>query len=306
MKNAITFLFIISLIFSSCEKSLELELKDEGGNLVLFSFLTPDSMFNVHLSKSVSIFSIDDFERVYDGNITVYKNGKMVDDFIFPFEEKWAYRENITFTYGDTLQIEAFDSEGHYASGQTIIPDPVPMVVNTRKVVGSEYGSPVDTVLECKIRISDPGTAENYYQLLIYEDICVFEEDDSVCTRNKIDYSKTDPVFYVRDQEESLIGSLDFDGCFSDYLFDGEEYEITIYIPNQYILSSDSSFSHRRILFFLLSHTRQYYDYFRSRIIAEYGYDLPLLDPIRIYNNVDGGLGVVSGYAIYSYTLNLN
>ncbi|MGQ1891209.1 DUF4249 domain-containing protein [Thermophagus sp. OGC60D27] len=299
-------LTIVGMLFFGCEKSLKVELEEKGGNLVLFSFLNPDSAFNVHLSKSVSFFSIDDFERVYDGNITVYKNGKLVDDFIFPFDQTWAYREDIGISYGDTFRIDAYDSKGNKASGETVVPHPVSMVIkDTLKVVKNDLGLGLDSLLECHLIIPDPKAVSNYYQLLVFEEICSIGQNDTICKRNRIDYSKVDKVFYVRDQEGSLIGGLDFEGCFSDYLFNGEDYELILYIPNQYILPTDSPNSKRRIVFMLLSHTRQYFDYFRSRIIAEFGYDLPLLDPILIFNNVEGGLGVISAYSISSCSLDL-
>ena len=303
------FLYIVVALalFVSCEKSLEFRLEEKGGNLVMFAFLTPDSSFNVHLSKSVSHMSVDDFERIYDGNITVYRNGKIVDDFIFPFDKTWVCRDDVVISEGDTFRIEAYDSGGQNISAETLVPYAVPVSISdTATIEREQNGNGKTQMLQCKLKIPDRKGVSNYYQLLAFEEICVATTGDSVCQRTEIDYSKTDPVFYVRDQEGSLIGGLDFGGCFSDHLFDGENYELTVYLPVQYANAPQSSGIYRKILFLLLSHTREYYDYYRSRSVAEYGYELPLLDPIRIYNNVEGGLGVVSAYSISADSLVFN
>jgi hypothetical protein len=295
LKFAILFV-ILSMLFA-CEKSLNLELEEKGGKLVLFSFLNPDSAFSVHLSKSVSHMSVDDYERVYDGNIIVYRNGSIVDNFVFPFDNVWAHRNNFKFSAGDTILIKAVDGEGQNVYGKTAVPDAVKVNIKdtaTIEINDKEYGN--SKALKCNLIISDPVGGDNCYQLVVFEELYSVENGDTICDRSKIDYHKDDPVFYVRDQEGSLIGELDFGGCFSDYLFDGEEYELSLNLSDQYSKAPGSPYAERKLLFVLLSHTRAYYDYYRSRIVAEYGYDLPLIDPIRIYNNVEGGLGLVAAY----------
>jgi hypothetical protein len=290
-------LFVALSMLMACEKSLNLKLEEKGGKLVLFSFLNPDSAFNVHLSKSVSHMSVDDYERVYDGNITVYKNGTIVDDFVFPFDNVWAHRNNFAFSSRDTILIKAVSGEGQSAYGKTAVPESVKINIKdtaTIEVNDKEYGN--GKALKCNLVISDPLGAENCYQLVVFEELYSIENGDTIRDRSRIDYSKNDPVFYVRDQEGSLIGELDFGGCFSDHLFDGEEYELSLNLSDQYSKAPGSPYAERKLLFVLLSHTRAYYDYYRSRIVAEYGYDLPLIDPIRIYNNVEGGLGLVAAY----------
>ena len=163
----VTGIVILGLIGWSCEKDLELELKEKEGQLVLFSFLTPDSAFNVHLSKSVAHFSVDDFERVYEGNITVYKNSSIVDDFIFPFDRPWAYRDSISITEGDVFRIEAVDGENQKISGETVVPQEVSIsLIDTSTILLDNPGESQRKVLNCRLEIPDPGTENNFYQLI--------------------------------------------------------------------------------------------------------------------------------------------
>ena len=293
----LSMMFLSISLLSGCEKELKWEETQQGGRLVLFSFISPDSTFSVHLSKSVSHSSVDDFERVYDGNITIYKNGSFEDDFIFPYDAAWAYRDNISTAPGDTVRIEAADGDGGRVSAKTVIPFPVDFeIVDTSTVQQAFRDNPEQDVFQCTLKINDPEPEKNYYQLVIFEQICR-NSDSNICEQTKINYSKDDPVFYVRNLEGSLIGGLDFGGCFSDHLFNGKNYELTINMPAQYATVPNSPDAYRKLLFVLLSHTRAYYDYYRSRVVAEYGYDLPIIDPIRIFNNVTDGIGLVSGYS---------
>ncbi|MFW5754669.1 MAG: DUF4249 domain-containing protein [Marinilabiliaceae bacterium] len=304
----VSWLLLLGLIVWSCEKDLELELKEKGEQLVLFSFLTPDSAFSVHLSKSVPHFSVDDFERIYEGNITVYKNEEIVDDFIFPFDRTWAVRDSIGISEGDAFRVEALDGEGHQVSGETVVPEAVPLTLadDASTIFIDQPGGAEREVFRCRLEIPDPGDENNFYQLLVFEEICSMNGQDTTCTRTKIDYPKNDPVFYVREQEESLIGSVDFEGCFSDHLFDGEVYQLDVHLPVEYASPPSGSSVTRKIQFVLVSHTRAYYNYLRSRVVAEYGYELPVVDPVRIYSNVEHGLGVVAGYSASTDSLVFN
>ncbi len=292
------------MLVLSCEKNLDLEMREKGGDLVLYSFIAPDSLFQMHLSKSVSHNSVDDFERVYDGSVSVYINSNIVDDFIFPFEEAWISRQDVDFFSGDTVLVEAADGLGQIAWGETVIPHAVPVTIGDTSVVFiDDRINGEEEMMNCELVISDPDNEDNYYQLIVLVEYCRFEDNQAICEQRRVEYNKSDPVFFVQDKEGSLIGGIDFDGCFSDALFDGEDYILEVDLPVEYSRVPEKSDSSRRIIFHLLSHTRDFYDYYRSRVVAEYGYDLPIIDPIRIYNNINGGLGLVSGYNVASDTL---
>lgn len=299
---------MVGFVLTSCEKDIELELQRKGGRLVLFSFLSPDSALNVHLSKTVSYFSVDDFERIYEGHIKIEKNDEIIDSFVFPFSETWTSRGELNFSEGDHVRVEGSDVDGEKVFGETIVPESVPFSLTPRdaysiKFLESDNGG---EIFRCKLNISDPAGIENYYQLIIFEDICIISEGDTICERSRVNFSKNDPVFYVRNQEGSLIGGLDFNGCFSDFLFDGDDYDLSLDLPAEYGTAPNNPGATRKLLFILISHTRDYFDYYRSRVVAEYGYDLPVIDPVRIYNNIEGGLGLVSAYSMRKDSLVFN
>lgn len=294
-------LTIIYLLFSnSCESVIDMELPDGGGQLVMFTFLVPDSTLKFHLSRSVSPSSVDDFERVFDGSVAILRNGQLVDSFSFPYRDTWASRPLVTIAEGDHFQFNARDSRGNFISGSTSIPSAIPI-----ETVEIEVDHSVDpngasrSFINSTIIFNDPAATRNFYQLVILEKIVDIE--GRVRNVQSIDFLKDDPVFYIRDQEGSLIGGIDFNGTFADHIIDGKSYGVKVRLPlNLTNLPGDGS---RRVMqFFLLTLSEDYFYYQRSRIVSEYNHFFPILDPIRIHSNVSGGLGLIGSVAVSAYS----
>jgi hypothetical protein len=93
------------------------------------------------------------------------------------------------------------------------------------------------------------------------------------------------------------LSGIEFRGTFSDFRINGTNYPLKIRIPTYYI-DNVANNQKKRINFTLLSLTSDYFNYFRSRVIADYNYNLPIIDPIKIVGNVEGGLGLVGGIAV--------
>lgn len=298
LKNTISGLLLLILgTFSSCESDLHLQLKEGGGQLVLFAFPTADSTLSLHLSRSVNHSSLDDFERIYDGYLALYRNGARVDSFAWPYKETWAQRTGLPVREGDVWTIRGGDSKGQRISATTTIPQAVAIEGLDSIGRGSKNG---DSFIQYELIFTDPPEIDNYYQLLIFGE--TRDSLNHLLNRQTLNYGKTDEVFYIRDQEGSLLGGIDFLGSFSDYLIQGQPHRLKVGIPSVY-LSSPNPGEKLVIRFCLLSLSPDYYHYLRSRIVAEYNYDLPVVDPIKIYSNTTGGLGLVGGMSIASDSL---
>jgi hypothetical protein len=289
-----TYLPILWLLMGSCETDLQLKLQEGGGQLVLFSFPTSDSTLSVHLSKSVSHSSVDDFERIYDGYIEVYKNGARIDSFAWPFRETWEQRPALSIQEGDQIKIVGGNSEGTRVTGETILPKAISIDSISNTGILTTNGS--RSILH-DITFSDTPDIDNFYQLIITNE--TRDSLDKQIEFQQINYSKTDEVFYIRDQEGSLLGGINFLGSFSDYLIEGETHPLRIGIPEIY-LEQPGEKEKRIIRFHLLSLSEDYFNYLRSRVVAEYNYDLPVVDPIKTHSNINGGLGLVGGISITS------
>lgn len=287
------FIFFTALL--GCESDLNLKLEESGGNLVLFSFIQLDSIFKVHVSRSVSHSSMSDYDRVYDGVVEIKKNDVLIDSFRWPYKELWTERPLVEVNVGDRFEITVSDSEGKTATGSTTILEPV-QIINVSETNSKE--SPSAENRSYTIAFTDPPAEENYYLLQIIEE--VWTKGDSIpFLSKKVRYLKDDQVFYIRDQEGSLLGGIDFLGTFSDYLITKSPYDIQIRIPKLYLKEPDDN-EKRKLTFQLMSLTKDYYEYTRSRIVAEYNQKLPVVNPVKIHNNIKGGLGLVAGISVHS------
>ncbi len=298
MRNCILYLSLIFLILnSSCESEPNFVIRDDGGHLVMFSFLTADSVFSVHLSRSVGHSSVDDFERIYDGFIAVYKNDARIDTFHYSYRDLWQQRPQIKINTHDKFMIKAYDERDNMIYGETLIPEIVPIIrLDTMLVTAVNNEGIVQRSLECKVVFLDPPDEDNYYQLVVEE--LNYDNDGNILMQQFVNFIKDDPLFYIRDQEGSLLGGIDFLGTFSDYLINKDEsYQLKIRIPEYYILQTDPG-QHRILYFYLLNLTKDYFDYIRSRVVAEYNYDLPIVDPIKIHSNISEGRGLIGGISI--------
>ena len=290
------FAIAIFIMLYGCYKD-NYENNSNDKHLTLFSFLTTDSIFSVHLSKSVDYYSVDDFERVYDGVIMIEKNGEKVDSFDYDFRYMWDKRKNIKISSLDNFKITASDSKGKIVTGTTVIPQKVPISrIDTSRV--TIYSSGFQRkYFECKILFQDPPDEDNYYQLVVTMDEWTKTESSNLHSFQHLDFHKTDSVFFIKDQSGSVLSGIDFRGTFSDFRINGLNYPLKIRIP-AYYFDNVASNQKKCINFILLSLTSNYFNYFRCRVIADYNYDLPVIDPIKISGNVDGGLGLIGGIAV--------
>jgi hypothetical protein len=290
-------LLFLWLVMGSCETDLHLKLKEGGGQLVLFAFPTADSTLLVHLSKSVSHSSVDNFERIYDGYIIIIINGTRVDSSAWPYSETWAPKPNISLKEGDHVRIMGGNAEGLLVVGETILPRAVS--INGIKKAGPTTSGSSPSALY-NIQFSDPPGTDNFYQLILTSE--TRDSLDQLIEFQQVNFAKTDDVFYIRDQEGSLLGGIDFLGSFSDYLIQGKSYNLSIGIPELY-LKKPGEKEKRIIRVHLMSLSEAYYNYLRSRVVAEYNYDVPVVDPIKTFSNIGGGLGLVGGISIASDSL---
>ncbi len=295
-------LSLISVVLVQCEKDIELELKKEGDQMVLYSFIYPDSVFRLHFSKSVDVLSKDNFKYVDHGQFKLYVNDYYKGKFDFPENEVSGEWRNFTFLPGDSVKLVAIDATPDTATVSTVIPRNV--YVNKLDTVSSKYQGTdgiLYDVLKCNLTFTDPKYQANFYQLVIVQERWEVIDEVETYYREVVNYIKDDPVFYSRNHDGTLMEGLDFHGMFDDELIKGE-YDLQCLVPSLYykLYWFDKKI---KLTFYLYHHTEDYYRYFRTKLISDYYNGLPIFEPVNINSNIENGIGLVSGVSFCSDSL---
>lgn len=293
------YILLLGIGLLACEKDIELELNTQSDKLVMYAFIYPDSSLNFHLSKSRSILSVENYGQVEKGRFQLFVNDNFQGAYILPSDTIWSKWPEFTFKPGDNLRISAYELNGDTVKAESYIPQAIDVLaLDTLSVVKDVADNGTVQMLKSIVRFQDPGSQDNFYQLLVIREGWGTIGSAPYYTRKTIVYDKDDAVFTQGDQSGSLLPGIDFQGLFTDAIINGKVHNLTLYIPRDNLFF-DYYEDKIRITFYLYHHTFDYYSYFRSIILADgYGgfYEgLPVFEPVKIHTNIQNGLGLVSG-----------
>jgi len=293
------YILLLFLVLMACEKDIEIALNKQEDQLVMYAFIYPDSALNIHFSKSQSILSVPNYEQVEQGRFRMYINDEIQGTYILPADTVWSKWKEFSFAVGDKVKIEAYELDGDTVKVESYIPDVIPFYdLDTVTITQNLSDLGPTEMLRTKLSFEDPGGVVNYYQLHVVREGFGIVGGEPYYTRKAITYEKDDPVFTQGEQSGSLLQGIDFQGLFSDGVINGLNYRLGFNIPRDNLFF-DYYEDKIKITIYLYHHTYDYYSYFRSKILSA-GYDgfydgLPVFEPVRIHNNIDNGLGLVSG-----------
>ncbi|MDR0541027.1 MAG: DUF4249 domain-containing protein [Dysgonamonadaceae bacterium] len=278
--------------FSACEKEIEFKGGETEPQLVLNSILTPDSAIRVHLSES-RFFLADkaEFKNIRNAAVTLLKNGEVIETFRDAGEGYYVadYRPKT----GDRLQITASASglEPVECSAEIL---PAPTVLSADMVKLS-----TDNDYDLTVSLKDPSETSDYYRIDMY--VMVYDGKSGYYYPGDVLYDSDDMVFGSAGLDPFGAGN-NYYYVFSDELFNGKEYKLKLRL---YHLINDQEGKTK--LFIELQHiTKDYYLYLKSRNVA-LGDEIGLFtEPVQIYNNIQGGIGILGSYTSTVYELPLN
>ncbi|MGB3848505.1 MAG: DUF4249 domain-containing protein [Tunicatimonas sp.] len=183
------------------------------------------------------------------------------------------------------------------------------------------------------IRFDDPPE-ENFYSLsfivrnnfVILRDIDDDGEQELVVRRNELNTNATlqsdDPL--IDDPFDRYAAEL----LFKDARFNGQEYELKLYmqqfigvsggvstfldiatkdfyvlneevydLQGNVVFGADESFPSYELFALLRTTTEEYYNYTRTRDLQASVESNPFAQPVQVFDNIEGGLGVFAGYS---------
>lgn len=305
---------ILLMVCMGCEVVVNIDAPEYNSELVATSHFSPDSIWTVEVHRSLAIGNRQDASKQYiDGAAVVILNGAGIVDSLSFRGDGWyrstAYKSpRAGMRY--TLRVDLSGEPRLQAVSSA--PPPTPIIDYAIELLGEivETGFGRSGTYRLQIRLSDPP-GPSYYRLGVYryrpnQDRLINENaPDSVYRLQHIDTA--DPGWYCSYAEAFQTG-LEFSGSqddcpvaiVTDRLFDGEAYSWTAILT---LKSGGDGDGRDELLLLLSSLSEDYFEY--QRTLNEQLLSGPFVEPLRVYSNVEGGLGIFAGYTNTSLILPL-
>lgn len=303
LKYLILFL-IISLY--SCEKPIQFNLA--GTNMIVVnSLISSSDTIEVRLSKSIDISEKDTIIFLNDAKVRLYCDSIYIED--LSCKGDGIFKSGfIPVTGKEYSVIVASDNYG-YVSSSTVIPSK-PLLISAKADI-SQYNEFNQRV---KITLKDDPSAKNFYLLSMQGYITEYDytKIDSV-TKNYVIIGDrfTDLLFINHDNIitgkenstanetlEAILGTSEVGNdvinwiAFSDQAINGTEHTIETHLVDMNIIISKE----KPIVVLLKSINEDYYKYLNSRYLADKSGNNPFTEPLKVYNNIKGGVGIFAAY----------
>jgi hypothetical protein len=325
----------LTILFHSCENEINFSGEVTKPMLVINSFITPDSVIKVHLSKSK--FFLEDnstFETVDNANVDVWVNGTKIEK--LTSTGNGYYVASFKPQIGDVIKITAEENGLPDISSVTDIAHPTniisvdtlnhqfedyPMVqyssTNNGPYIADTMGFNRIESFGVKVKFNDPATISNYYRLVVK---IVYYYNDNSMSMVEAPISYDDLVFGGNNNSNPLeMSSYNYYHEFPDELFNGKEYILNFTLNRNTITYSqeyqDKYQQHQpevevkspvkqELLIELQSISKSYFLYLRSRSANMSAVEF-FSEPVQIYSNVTDGIGILGSYSSSFYKIDL-
>lgn len=274
------------LAFTACEKEVtNIKLPSVPSKLVVTSFISPqDTRLRVYVLKSVPAISKSNLSSDDIRNASVHmSDGSKSVDFIYN-EREHAYiadAKNLPIIPGNTYFLEVSDTEGRKTEASCTVP------VNQNIALEIAIDS-------AKSQYSD---FMEYYMIMKWQD-----------TPGEINFYRTSAEIKIEQQQNTFYQPVYFDGydlvTFADSRLDGARFSSppgSIWKP-----SYNPDYPVTNTLYAYLLNTDEHYYRYHQSLRNNYNVDgNPFAEPVLIYSNMNGGLGVFGSYNRHAVTMPL-
>ncbi len=296
IKKFFYFITIVT-IFISCTKKIEIELPNQKPKLSIKCTFVPFTLpsprvFIVEVFQSTSILDTLSNTKIDYANVEIFTNNTLVAK--IPYDDSLGYYQLFDFHPEKNnkyyIQVEAEGFDKVYA--EDIIPSKV-FVKDTTIIPFAYVDNDGFIYSELRIKFDDPPNEKNYYEIFFepFNDSyweTLYSDDQVILSENY--YPK---LFTLGVQYPKYLP-------FSDALFNGQEYELSIsYFTGE---KADNSTVNNSSVYHLVfrSVSKEYYKYRTSLLEYHYNENTDILfgqnEHMNIYSNVQNGYGIFAGY----------
>lgn len=301
----IVILLLVSLIHWRCAREILIDLPESPPRIVAVAHFTDGQLFQVEVSISQNLFDPGDAEIPEVVDVTISTGGQFLDKLRRDFSEDgklyWESRDT-AYTgveYALAVRIpgfpvaEAGSSIPQHAGLRPVIVDP-----ESIDVVPLEDGR-VALRVPLTLEVADMPDQHRFFAFNLQHETEVVQ---IVNGQPVVDYSYESGSFFLADGRTlSLLHNIPEPVVLINDKFWSDNRR-TIFIDALIPFDPETE-RPRRIFIEWRTLSEDFYRYHLS--LARQGENLPLSDPDAVYNNVQGGLGNFSGYAVSADTITL-
>lgn len=273
------------VMFASCELVVDVDVPFEGREMVLNSFITPDSVFSARVSLNKFILDDAPFQLVSDATVTVQAEGTTIDTLMLQLNG--FYRsDKLKPEIGKTYTVEVVHPQYGEIRGTSKIPDRVPVAVEDFNITvdGMEDGN-----ISFTLTFDDPDAIQNFYQVEMHV------EERYTNPQTQEGFMRYNSIYVWSD--DTAIDSEEIPNhegfFFSDVLFDGSQTKILVKGRYYQIYGA----TERKFFIYFKSVNEAYFRYKRTALLQEYVREDPFAQPVKVFNNVENGFGIVGGFS---------
>lgn len=279
------------IFFQNCTKTIEVELPPHDSKPVVNCLFTSDSLMNLRLSQSASIFETLP-PAIESAEVKLYEEGVFKEYMVFNNDE---YESTFFPAANKNYRVE-INTPG---LDEVYAEDYIPFAPNllSASFVDSVYvDEEGDFFSYATIEFKDESLTKNYYELELLRRSFLLDSQDTI----------NDPIYYKVNNSSLLnegfyycsSGSM----VFSDDIFNNQKYTLTV----NYITTNFGEFVN--LLVILRAVSKDYYDYKKSLAIhlASQENDIwdGIVEPSQVISNINGGYGIFAGYSEKVIVLN--
>ncbi len=320
MKRTPVFTVALAVFLGACQQDLiiEADIPEPEAELVVSGLFRPDSLWEVYINTTTSLLGPSKPTTVVDATVEILEGDQVID--VLRFDGS-VFSQTLPFVFFDPAENRS--SMGRYRS-TTQYPRlgeeyrirvsapgfaPVTGVGHIPRQVAIIDGSFQENVAvdvvgvldEVRVTFEDPAGETNYYNLRVHQQgvdttsgfIGSIWYGFTVISDLQDDFFGADINDFLGDRD--LLESKEDGVTFNDAFFDGEQKEVVMQVRGGCSGLTSPNLGCQTIVE-LSTVTEAFYRYHRTLQLQSESTENPFAEPVRIFSNMDNGLGIFAGY----------
>lgn len=317
--NKIIYIIFSLVVLTSCYQEIDVEKYRKDPKIVMNSFVSSDSI-TVKLSRSWFVKDGKPENNIIeDANVSFSVNGKECG--VIPYISKGVYKMQHKFLEGDVVKLSASKKGMKDVFSEVVVPKNI-KIENVDCTVVNKDETTNNSRFEFKVRFTDAAAADDFYGISLMQSDLTGDEEYNYYSRFFKDLIiDNEPLLKVElgIVEGMLIDGSPYNGgfyVFNDSKINGQTYTLNLgtYMDGlilemstkeEYENSEGGNFYKMTIFLYKLS--EGYYKFCDSMgksTMDDFG-NMGLAEPVRIYTNISGGIGLLGAYTVDSHDIYL-